>query len=105
MQVQTQIADIMGLEGKRREQMCSRNVGPTLRWQTALGRPGSCSPKLSAITVAWRTTAVWMRDILLAFPANASKATTAKAKRCIWHVKYHDWSYLPAGVHGTAFRN
>ena len=72
--------------------------------QPALGRPGSCSSKLSAVTVAWRTLAAWLVDILGGFGEQVPRQAEQRAARSRWSVLHHSWLGLGSNRHAVAFR-
>ena len=98
-------ADMMAIDGKDRENLCVRKFGPKFVFRPALSKPGSCSAKVSAITLAWKSSARWLADILKAFKPGASSAILSRASRAKWHMQYHCWDNLGNTIHASAFLN
>ena len=102
---ETVSANALMVEGSERERMCNRVRGPKFCWQPALGRPGSGSSKLSAITVAWKNVSVWLSDVILAQRPGTSLSVAGKASRARWHIRFHTWDHLGDNAHASAFLN
>ena len=102
--VERQICDISGLDGRSRATMCCRALGPRLVMQPLLGKPGSCSLKASPITIAWKTLAGWLVDVLAGFGERCPSHAKTRAAQSRRHILRHSWRHLGDGVHAVAFR-
>ena len=83
-----------GLEGASHTRMCGRSMGPRMVMQPALGRPGIGTAKVSAISVAWRTIAGWLVDVLRSLIAGAPAQVQGRARKSSRLLSIYDWSYL-----------
>ncbi len=102
--VEDSIADIHGWEGKDKTSFCVRSEGSKFVIKPALGLPGYNGRKLSAISVAWRTVAAWLTDMVQASSEQTSPQMRANALRAQWLLRVHSWDHLGEGVHAVAFR-
>eukprot|EP00969_Alexandrium_andersonii_P348178 15395888-Alexandrium_andersonii.AAC.1 len=102
--VEEQLSDVAGFSQQQRAAFCRRAVGPVFAVRSALGSPGSCSRRVSAITVAWRTVAGWLTDIAQALGAGAHAQVVARARRAQWLFLAYSWAHLGDGAHAEAFR-
>ena len=62
--VNSQLADIARLEGRKRDAFCTRAQVPRFVVQCILGQPGSSGKKYSPVIVAWKTIAAWLSDFM-----------------------------------------
>eukprot|EP00972_Heterocapsa_arctica_P007426 1085331-Heterocapsa_arctica.AAC.1 len=79
-----QIADIAGLEAKKRIAFCGRAEGPKFEIRSALGKPSSGTRRYSAVTVAWKTIAVWLSDLVRSQGPEVVLHEKARGRRVEW---------------------
>ena len=61
--VETELADVCGLDGEARKMATGRAAGPRFALKPALGHVGSPLPRASPVTCAWRTVAAWLLQV------------------------------------------
>ncbi len=88
------IADMCMLNGRQRDKLCCRSDGPRLVFQPAVGKPGSVCPRVSLVTVAWRSLDNWLADIMRGRNTAAASAASRKAARAAWHIQFHSWGSI-----------
>ena len=102
--LEEQLADMHGLQGRDLQRMCCRAAGARLVMRPALGKPGTGTAKASAISIAWRTVAIWLARAHAGFTAGAPAHVCNRARRCRFLLGNYDWAHLGNGRHAVAMR-
>eukprot|EP00973_Karenia_brevis_P052072 7232211-Karenia_brevis.AAC.1 len=101
--VEEELYDILGQSGVNTQR---RSQGPRFVTRPALGKPGSALPRVSPVTVAWRTLATWFTCLIAnwGMDDNGLQASHT-ARRARWRLLNTQWHYLGNGRHGPALRS